>query len=294
MPTVSVILPTCDRPQLWPRALASVLRQTFADYEVLLVDSNRDTPAVREHPDFARFVADPRVRLIEGARPASASAARNLGLAAARGEWVTYLDDDDHYRPEKIARQLALARQTGAALVLCGYTVVLPWRRRRRQDGRDGYEGDARLTDATWCTPLLFHARVGDIRFDEGLRAGEDEVFAQAFLAAQAVSVVPNCRQSLVEMYPQLGRPRVNRNAEENWRAARVIWKKYGPLYSPEARRRYVATKRLARAQGGVGSAAHFVRCAWAVFATSGVASWRRVANATASRAGVLEKWIVS
>ncbi|HYP15919.1 MAG TPA: glycosyltransferase family A protein, partial [Opitutus sp.] len=89
MPLVSVILPTCDRPALWPRALDSVLRQTCADLEVLLVDSNRAAPPVRAQPEFAARRADARVVLVEGAHRPNASAARNLGLAAARGEWIT-------------------------------------------------------------------------------------------------------------------------------------------------------------------------------------------------------------
>ena len=103
MPAVSVILPTCDRPDLWPRALASVLRQSWADLEVVLIDSNRRTPPISSKPEWAGLLADPRVVLVARPHAPCAAAARNLGLTVARGEWVTYLDDDDEYHPDKVA-----------------------------------------------------------------------------------------------------------------------------------------------------------------------------------------------
>jgi len=123
MPVVSIILPTCDRPDLWPRALRSVLRQTWQDWEVVLVDSNRRTMRLRDSVAWIEFAAEPRVRLVDTPHTPSAAAARNVGLAVARAEWVTYLDDDDVYLPDKVEAQLALARATGAPLVLCGYTA---------------------------------------------------------------------------------------------------------------------------------------------------------------------------
>lgn len=133
MPEVSVILPTCDRPDLVGRALRSVLGQTDVDLEVLLVDSNHDAEPVRTNANVLDMLADDRVRLIEpDPRPFSAASARNAALPLVRGNWVSYLDDDDLYEPGKLAAQLELARESGKPLVLCGYTFVWPGGRQPR------------------------------------------------------------------------------------------------------------------------------------------------------------------
>lgn len=293
MPVVSIILPTCDRPDLWPRALRSVLRQTWQDWEVVLVDSNRRTMRLRDSVAWIEFAAEPRVRLVDTPHTPSAAAARNVGLAVARAEWVTYLDDDDVYLPDKVEAQLALARATGAPLVLCGYTVVLPKRRRTRQVEAAAFCDDERLTDANWGTPMLFHRLEPRVCFDETLRAGEDEVFAHTLIALHRVARVPNCARSLVEVFPQLGADRVHRG-EAVWHAYRATWRITHRLYSRRARRAYLAMGRLVRAQNQHGGVMHFLRCVRAVLATRGPGAWRLVVNATAHRFGLFSNWMVS
>ena len=293
MPLVSVILPTCDRPKLWPRALDSVLNQTWADFEVILVDSNRVRGRLRDDPSLPGRLADPRVVLVEKPHAPNAAAARNVGLAAARGDWITYLDDDDAYLPEKISAQLTLAGSVSAPLVLCGYIVNMPRRRRTRQVSQTAFRGDALLNDANWGTPMLFHRRDPAARFDESLRAGHDEFFAHAFICRHNVQVVPNCARSLVDVFPQVGATRVHRG-DRVWPAYRATWELVHTRYSHAACRRYLAKGRLVRAQGGHGSRAHFLACASAVLATHGPGGWRLVANASAHRFGLLSKWVVS
>jgi hypothetical protein len=128
-PRVSVILPTRDRAPLLRRALAGALGQTLRDLEVVVVDdgSTDDTPRV-----LARAAEDdPRIRLLRCGRSGGVSAARNRGVREARGEWVAFLDDDDDWAPEKLARQLAVADADPAVgLVYCPYRYRYP-------DGRE-------------------------------------------------------------------------------------------------------------------------------------------------------------
>ena len=100
-PKVSVIIPTYNRADLLPRAVNSVLAQTYQDYEVIIVDdySPDDTQEV-----IAAFT-DPRVRFIRHKTNRRQSASINTGIANARGEYIAFLDDDDEWLPNKLRGQ---------------------------------------------------------------------------------------------------------------------------------------------------------------------------------------------
>ncbi|HEU0014789.1 MAG TPA: glycosyltransferase family 2 protein [Longimicrobium sp.] len=92
-PVFSVVVPTYNRPAMLRRAVSSVLAQTFADFEVIVVDdaSPGGPPLLEPGP------ADPRVRVIRNERNLGAGASRNAGIRAARGRYISFLDDDDEY-----------------------------------------------------------------------------------------------------------------------------------------------------------------------------------------------------
>ncbi len=103
--TVSVIVPAFNAAATLPSALASLQAQSYRDLEILVVDdaSGDDTAAVAE----ALAVADPRLRVLRLQSNRGAYAARNAGLAAAKGQFVTVHDADDWSHPQKIATQVA-------------------------------------------------------------------------------------------------------------------------------------------------------------------------------------------
>jgi glycosyltransferase involved in cell wall biosynthesis len=110
-PEVTVVIPTRFRPELVTRAVGSVLSQTYADLEVVVVVDG---------PDDATRVArvglgDDRVRLIVLAEKGGAPNARNIGAASALGRWTALLDDDDEWLPEKLEVQLKLAGEARCA-----------------------------------------------------------------------------------------------------------------------------------------------------------------------------------
>lgn len=96
---LTVVIPTRNRPEALGGAIRSALGQTVDDLEVIVVD-DASTPA-------ARVPSDPRVRSLRLERQSGVSAARNAGLKAARGRWVTFLDDDNRLLPDMVERSLA-------------------------------------------------------------------------------------------------------------------------------------------------------------------------------------------
>lgn len=108
-PLFAVIVPTHGRPLLLVEALRSVLDQEVDDLECIVVDDGSPEPV--DLPD------DPRVRLVRRDRRGGAAAARNTGLEHARGRYVTFLDDDDFYTPDRLA--IALEGLSRAPLSVC-------------------------------------------------------------------------------------------------------------------------------------------------------------------------------
>lgn len=292
MPVVSVVLPTRRRPHLVSRALASVLSQTWRDLEVLLVDDNDAGERLRGQHGLEAALSDPRIVLIENPEPHNASRARNAGLRAALGEWITYLDDDDEYAPDKIARQLALARETGGILVTCGYEVRLCGRRRRRQVKARGFSGDALLTEAIWGTPFLFHRHDPAALFDEALAAGEDRAFALGYVRSHGLRRVPNVPAPLVVV--RLQPDRVNLDREAHWQAARRILRDDRASFSHQARRLFLWRARLARAKFAEESLRNFLRAAAGLLRAGGWRETRTVVNATLHRNRLFRRWLVA
>lgn len=110
---ISVIVAAYNAAATIDQALGSALAQTERDFEVLVVDdaSTDDTAAI------VAARTDPRIRLLRAPVNGGPGAARNLGLAAARGEWIAILDADDRFRPERLERLLLLAASSAADMV---------------------------------------------------------------------------------------------------------------------------------------------------------------------------------
>jgi glycosyltransferase involved in cell wall biosynthesis len=121
LPLVSAVIPTRNRPDLVVRAVRRALDQTYANLEVIVVIDGPD--AATEAALHA--IGDLRLTVIALAQNAGGSEARNIGVRAARGEWVALLDDDDEWFPEKIQKQVALARASGAKLQLISSMLLV-------------------------------------------------------------------------------------------------------------------------------------------------------------------------
>jgi GT2 family glycosyltransferase len=104
---VSVVIPTCDRPELLRITLAAVLSQRDVDFETIVVDDCSEVPVSVPH--------DPRIRILRQSSRQGVAAARNRGIANATKPWLAFTDDDDIWAPDKLASQLdALSRYPAA------------------------------------------------------------------------------------------------------------------------------------------------------------------------------------
>ena len=95
----TIIMPTYGRSALMETAVKSVFAQTYDDWELLIIDDGSGELEVMRKRAFVDKLADNRVRLVELQLNHGHAHARNVGLSAATGDWVKYLDDDDELYP---------------------------------------------------------------------------------------------------------------------------------------------------------------------------------------------------
>ncbi|MDY6902704.1 MAG: glycosyltransferase family 2 protein [Cyanobacteriota bacterium] len=118
---LSIIIPTYNRPHFLPRAVKSALQQTMEEVEVIVVDDGSDEPV--------SLIEHPRLKVIRLAKNSGNAVARNVGLKAAKGRYVTYLDDDDQLLPNMAQVSLDALKNTTLpqpVAALSGLEVIKP------------------------------------------------------------------------------------------------------------------------------------------------------------------------
>lgn len=103
---ISVVIPLYNKESQINQTIQSVLRQSFQDFEIVVVDDGSTDNSVSEVKRFN----DPRIRIISQTN-AGVSAARNRGIAEAKGEFIALLDGDDEWKPDYLATQYALTEK---------------------------------------------------------------------------------------------------------------------------------------------------------------------------------------
>lgn len=124
-PKISVLVPVYKAEETLDACVESILAQTLEDFELLLVDdeSPDDCPALCD----AWAARDPRIRALHPKKTGQGpSGARNAGLDAARGSWITMVDSDDTVAPDLFATLYGAAQQSGADLVICNSCQRFP------------------------------------------------------------------------------------------------------------------------------------------------------------------------
>lgn len=144
MSTVSVIIATRDRPGMLREAIAAVANQAFdGDIEIIVVYD-------QSAPDTSLQVSEGsrRVRVISNSRTPGLAGARNSGILAGTGDYVAFCDDDDYWKPGKLAAQVQrMETDAGVEFVTCGISVLYDGVTHDRPLDRDVVTFDELLRD---------------------------------------------------------------------------------------------------------------------------------------------------
>ncbi|NMC21488.1 MAG: glycosyltransferase family 2 protein, partial [Thermogutta sp.] len=186
---VSVVIPVWNAARYLPETLQSVLRQTRPPEEIVVVDdgSTDDSAAVAE--GFG-----PTVRVLRQENRGE-SAARNRGIEASHGDWIAFLDADDLWHPDKLARQLAAVRADPA--VDCIHTN---WYYFGRQNGHvdvsavpaaERYRPGRVAADNPFRISSLLVRRDLPLRFPDWTQDGEDLIYFLELARMARIELLP-------------------------------------------------------------------------------------------------------
>lgn len=214
--TISVIVPVYNVEEYLPRCLESILGQTYRDLQVILVDDGSTDGSSRLCAEFAE--RDPRVECIRISN-SGVSAARNRGLAAAKGRWIGFVDADDYIDAGFYETLVSHLTQSDKQIVCCGVRAedtegnrIERFKGRRLPAGEQDFgRDDALLRYLNPDTRILYWAvwnklysaeLLKGIAFENGRVIAEDFDFTlRCFLRSDGLRYIPD------ELYHYLVRP---------------------------------------------------------------------------------------
>lgn len=117
MPTISVIIPTYGEPTYLKEAINSVLSQTLKDIELIIVDDNNpDSKSRLDTENTIGLFNDDRLIYLKHPKNLNGAAARNTGISKAKGKYISFLDSDDIYMPERLEKCFNSLEQSNKAI----------------------------------------------------------------------------------------------------------------------------------------------------------------------------------
>ena len=185
MPELSIIVPVYKVEKYLPKCIDSILAQTFRDFELLLIDDGSPDRCGEICDAYA--ARDRRIRVIHQ-KNQGVSAARNAGLDAACGTYLSFLDSDDSFSPQLFERMISVQKSTHADVVVCGFSSFA-------EDGSMVFQSSLperaysaeQLWDAIYTVPdplegvcwnkLFLRSKIGRSRFPVGVARAEDTLF---------------------------------------------------------------------------------------------------------------------
>lgn len=124
MPKFSIIIPTHNRSHLLQRAIASVLNQTYSDFELIIINDGSDDDTANLLANYVTH--EVKLKYQSNQQPKGAAAARNAGILLANGEYICFLDDDDAYMPEFLQEVFTCLQNTQQEIgfIWCGVRKI--------------------------------------------------------------------------------------------------------------------------------------------------------------------------
>lgn len=178
IPKVSVIIPYYNAEK-WLGRCTDSLGQQDGEFEFILVSDHCTDGSDKIARAFAE--RDQRASVVWNLRHKGVSGARNTGLDEAQGEWVTFLDADDEYLPDAMRKFMIMAERATASIHQANHIRHNPDKgtTRRQFANPEGIYATYNMPEA-WCSvwnKLYARELLQEIRFDEEMQYGEDEIF---------------------------------------------------------------------------------------------------------------------
>lgn len=173
-PKVTVITPVYNAEEFLAETIESVLNQTYKSFEFLLIDdcSTDSSPAMIK--EYAKN--DPRIRYLKLEENSGAAVARNTGLENAQGRFIAFVDSDDKWHPEKLAKQLTFMNENKKAFTYTKYERITEEGKVLGAPGfpsKLNYTGLLKNTAIACSTVVIDRQVIGDFRMPL-VRKGQD------------------------------------------------------------------------------------------------------------------------
>lgn len=186
---ISIVMPVFNAEEYLKKSIESILRQTYPAWELIIIDNGSEDDSYRICQEYAKN--EERILVLHQYQNKGVSAARNLGVEKATGNYITFLDADDWVAPDYLEQLIQTAKSTQADMLVCEYKKVYDADRKMEEETRGQQQGVAAkaynkedyikqclLEGYTHCWGVLYKLSLLEgIRFPARVTIGEDVLF---------------------------------------------------------------------------------------------------------------------
>lgn len=186
---ISIVMPVFNAEEYLKKSIESILRQTYLAWELIIIDNGSEDDSFRICQEYAKN--EERILVLHQYQNKGVSAARNLGMEKATGNFVTFLDADDWVAPDYLEQLVKTQKNTQADMLVCQYKKVYDADRNVEEETldqqygfaakayhREEYVSQCLLDGYTHCWGVLYKLSLLEgIRFPARVTIGEDVLF---------------------------------------------------------------------------------------------------------------------
>lgn len=215
LPLISVVIPTYNRPVYLKRCIESVINQTYKNVEIIVVDDNDSNSEERVLTErvMKDFSCNSNIVYVQHEKNKNGSAARNTGLRHSKGEYITFIDDDDEIDSKKIEKQFQCLHNLGNEWGACytGYVIItdngISQKSAERRSGNCYIAALMRTMYLGSGSNLFLRKKIVDRigGYDESFERNQDVEFLVRVLELCKIAYVDDC---LLTIYQQGNRPK--------------------------------------------------------------------------------------